>query len=119
MEPESSIGSHAEAYLKRHGRLPPVEPPPYDPGGGDGGGSDMEARVRGLEISGAKVEARLDSIDQRLGSIDATLRRIEDRMDKMLTQWDVAKVVGAIMAFAVAAALALPRLAAMLDGLNP
>lgn len=76
----------------------------------------METRVRALEVSTAKVESRLDSIDANIADVKATLRRIED---KALTQWDVAKVVGAIMAFAVAAALALPRLAAMLDVVNP
>ena len=68
----------------------------------------MRERVAKLEVG---QDAMRREMDQRFNSVDAVLKKIEE---KLLTKWDVARVVGAVFAFAVLLLLFGPRLLSML-----
>ena len=59
----------------------------------------------------ARLEARFEELDHRFESINTRIGRIED---KMLSKWDIAQVVGGVLAFAALLVLIGPRLIALI-----
>lgn len=93
------------------------------PGGGDGGGMDqrltalegrmtrVEDRLTGVETRLAVVETKLQSIDDNVSIIRDDVRRVEA---KLITEWQMAKVIFFVIAAMMGAAFFAPRLLAML-----
>lgn len=91
------------SYSGGGGVLPPGNEPPH---GGDGGG-DLEGRIRKLETDGVLMSSRMDAMREDMN------RRFDDlgkKIDKLPTEWGMAKIVFFVMAAMMAAAMWGPRL---------
>jgi hypothetical protein len=81
-------------------------------GGGGGGTFDgMDTRIRELEKGHAVIIQRLDGLDKRM---DAGFDRLEKKLDRLPSEWTMARVVFYVMGALMAAAIFGPRLVAMI-----
>ena len=78
-------------------------------GGGGGNSGDMERRL-------SRLESQYDTLAKDMSEVKSDVKSIQSTLTARpsLTEWQVARVVAAVMAFFMAAAIFAPRLLAML-----
>lgn len=99
--------------------LPSGMEPPHN--GGDGGDDDMERRVAKLESSVDAILAGIADIRttqakllERMSGMNQRLDDAIKRVDRLPTQWDLAKIVFYVVGALMAAAIWGPRALALL-----